>query len=269
VKDAALRTLARLGLLRPAYQGWERIRAIGSAEAVPDDGLPLPPRPLRVRVAGTKDGDWFLRGGELAGDSIRAALDRAGASIDRMDAVLDFGCGCGRVVRRWADLPGRVVGTDLSSDAIAWSRRNLPFATFEVNGLEPPLLFDGESFDLVYAMSVITHLPVDLQLRWLEELRRVLRPGGYLLITLHGDAYLDRLTPEEAARFRAGECVVRWSEVAGSNLCTTFHPASFLHGPLSDGFEIVEIVPRGALGNPEQDLVLLRKPLERGSTSAS
>jgi SAM-dependent methyltransferase len=260
VKDAALRTLARVGLLAPTFRAWERVRAIGSGEPVAEDSFPVPPATLRVRVAGTKDGAWFLRGGVLAEESIRSALARAGGPIDEMEAILDFGCGCGRVVRRWRTLPGLVAGTDLSSEAIAWSRINLPFARFEVNGLEPPLPFDTDSFDLVYALSVLTHLPVDLQLRWLDELRRVLRPGGYLLVTVHGDAYLDRLAPEEAVRFRAGECVVRWSEVAGSNLCTTFHPASFVKGPLSEGLDIVEVVPRGALGNPEQDLVLLRQP---------
>ncbi len=259
MKDAALRTLARTGLLRPTYQAWERIRSLGTDDVAADDGLPVPPPALRVRVAGTKDGEWFLHGGRLAEESIRAALVRAGSPIDEIGSILDFGCGCGRVVRRWQGLPGHVTGTDLSSEAIDWSRTNLPFAGFEVNGLEPPLLFESESFDLVYALSVFTHLTVDVQLRWLEELRRVLRPGGYLLVTIHGDAYVARLTPEEAGRFRSGECIVRWSEVEGSNLCTTFHPASFVHGPLSAGFEIVEIVPRGALGNPEQDLVLLRK----------
>jgi SAM-dependent methyltransferase len=261
VKDAALRTLARTGLLGHTYKAWERVRSIGPDAAVANDGLPLPPAQLRVRVAGTKGGDWFLEGGALAEESIRAALGRAGTSIEAMDAILDFGCGCGRVVRRWQSWPGEITGTDLSSEAIAWSRANLPFARFEVNGLEPPLSFETESFDLVYALSVFTHLTVDLQLRWRDELHRVLRPGGYLLVTIHGDAYLGRLSSEEAGRFRAGECVVRWSEVEGSNLCTTFHPASFVHGPLSEGFAIVETVPRGALGNPEQDLVLLRAQL--------
>ena len=115
MKDAALRLLARTGLLRPTYQAWERVRSLGTEDVAADDGLPVPPAALRVRVAGTKDGEWFLQGGKLAEESIRAALVRAGSPIEQMGAIFDFGCGCGRVVRRWQALPGRVTGTDLSS----------------------------------------------------------------------------------------------------------------------------------------------------------
>jgi len=261
MKAAVLRALGRLGLLLPAYRGYERLRAFGAQRiAVGPDGLPVPPPELIVRVAGTADADWFLEGGRLAEESIRAALARAGTSVEAAGAIHDFGCGCGRVVRRWQSLAGPVHGTDLNADAIAWCREHLPFARFEVNALEPPLPLTDGSLGLVFALSVLTHLAVETQLRWLDELRRVLRPGGWLLVTVHGEAYLPRLNAAEAARFDGGECVVRWSEVAGSNLCTTFHPESFVRETLAQGWELVELVPRGALGNPEQDLVLLRKP---------
>jgi SAM-dependent methyltransferase len=107
---------------------------------------------------------------------------------------------------------------------------------------------------------VLTHLPVDVRLEWMKDLGRVLRPGGLLLFTVHGESHLPELDAAETERFRRGECVVRWSEVAGSNLCTTFHPEVFVRGDLASGFEVVEVVPGGALGNPPQDLVLLRKP---------
>lgn len=261
MKAVALRTLERLGLLLPAYRGYERVRALGATRlSTGPDGLPVPPPELIVRVAGTADPAWFLEGGRLAEQSIRGALERAGTSVEQAGAILDFGCGCGRVVRRWHDVPGPVHGTDLSPEAIAWCRDALPFARFGVNVLEPPLPYADASLGLVYALSVLTHLAVDTQLRWMAELRRVLRPGGFLLVTVHGEAYVPRLTADEASRFRTGECIVRWSEVAGSNLCTTFHPGRFVRETLAQGFELVELVPRGALGNPEQDLVLLRRP---------
>src|SRR5947208_884804 len=83
-------------------------------------------------------------------------------------------------------------------------------ARSEVNGLAPPLAFDDASFDLVYALSVFTHLTGDLQVAWRDELRRVLRPGGRLLITTHGRSYVPRLDVEERERFESGELVVRW-----------------------------------------------------------
>ena len=261
MKSAVLRILERLGLLGRAYRAYERSRTFRAKrlERGPD-GLPVPPPELIIRVAGTPDPDWFLEGGVLAEQSIRAALGRAGTRVEDVGAVLDFGCGCGRVTRRWLELTGPVYGNDLNAEAIDWCNSNLSFARFRRNELEPPLPFADGELGLVYALSVLTHLAVETQLRWMDEIHRTLRPGGYALVTVHGDAYLPRLDPDEAGRFARGDCVVRWSEVAGTNLCTTFHPERFVRERLARGFEIVEVVPRGALGNPEQDLVLLRKP---------
>jgi SAM-dependent methyltransferase len=259
VKTTLLRVLSRAHLLRPTYRAWERARAAGhgNGDVVAGDGLPVPPPHLIVRVAGTPDAMWFLEGGRAARDAIDDALAVAGA--EPRD-VLDFGCGCGRVLRTWSRHDGEVAGSDLSGDAINWCRVNLPFARVETNGLTPPLAFDEASFDLAYALSVFTHLPAAMQHDWLDELHRVVRPGGHLLLTTHGERYLERLEPDEQAQFDAGELVVRWGEVPGTNLCTTFHPRSWVREELlPHGFEEVTFVPEGARGNPHQDLYLLRR----------
>ena len=263
MKQLLLRALERLRLLLPAYRAYERVssfRRAGRPAEAADDGLPLPPPELIVRVAGTPDVDWFLRGGRLAAGSIRAALWRQGRRIEELDAMLDFGCGCGRVTRNWIALHGTdVCGSDTNERAIEWCRRNLPFATFEPNGLAPPLVFETGRFELVYALSVFTHLPEELELLWMRELERVLRPGGYLLLSTHGESYVRRLSAEERARFADGEVVVRWEQVAGTNLCTTFHPPAYVRERLAAGFEAVDFVPEGAKGNPHQDLFVFRR----------
>jgi hypothetical protein len=80
-----------------------------------------------------------------------------------------------------------------------------------------------------------------------------------LLLTTHGAAYADRLRPEERAQFDAGEIVVRREGLAGTNLCSAFHPEASLRGELTAGFKFLELVPEGATGNPVQDLTVLRK----------
>jgi SAM-dependent methyltransferase len=249
-----LRFLERLGLVGPAFRAWETLQALAPRARLHVDGPPLPSRLLMVRVAGTADPDWFLRSGRAAYDAIAAHV-----SLADVDAVLDFGCGCGRVTRYWHDFAGAVTGSDLDRPAIEWCRGNLPFARFETNGLVPPLGFEDASFDLVYALSVFTHLTGDLQTAWRDELERVLRPGGYLIVTTHGRSYLPRLEPPERDRFERGELVVRWADLPGTNLCSAYHPEPYLRGRFANGLELVELVPEGALGNPTQDLVLLRK----------
>ena len=86
-------------------------------------------------------------------------------------------------------------------------------------------------------------------------------PGGYLLITTHGAAYLPNLSPAEQEQFRAGRVVVQKALREGSNDCAAFHPEAYVRQTLALGFEVVDMIPEGAKGNPRQDLYLLRKPL--------
>jgi SAM-dependent methyltransferase len=261
MKSFLLRMLARVGLLRPTYRGYERLRGLRSEGDVAGAGsLPMPPAKLRVRVAGNPDAAWFLEGGRLAEETLRGALQRAGTRLENMTSILDFGCGCGRVLRWLAELPSELHGSDFDGPAVEWCRENLPFATFVNNGLEPPLSFEAGEFELVYAFSVLTHLPVDLQHAWVAELARVLRPGGHLILSTHGRRYLERLNDDERALFQAGEVVVRFEQVAGTNLCTAFHPPAYVRSNLGTGLELVEEVPEGARGNPHQDLFVFLKP---------
>lgn len=262
MKALLLRAVERLGLLRPVFRAYEAARAVSLGPRRPaPDGLPIPPRRLIVRVSGTPDVRWFLESGALAAEAIRSALARRGIALEELDAVLEFGCGCGRVTRHLRHLrAARIAGSDHDRAAIAWCRRHLPFARFDVNGLGPPLAHESEAFDLVYALSVLTHLAESLQLPWVRELERVLRPGGHLLLSVHGARYEERLDDDERRAFRAGRLVVRRPELAGTNVCTAFHPERYVREQLGRGLELLEHVPEGAEGNPHQDLYLFRKP---------
>lgn len=261
MKNLLLRALERVRLLGTAYRAYERVLALrpGRTPLVADDGLPLPPRDLIVRVTGSADPRWFVETGRRAAGALRAALMRHGRNVEQFESLLDFGCGSGRVVRNWRALPAtQVHGSDYSAKAIEWCRAHLPFARFETNGLQPPLAYADDSFDFAYALSVFTHLPEELQRAWIEELARVVRAGGYLALTTHGAAYRGRLNTEERERFDRGELVVRWQQVAGSNLCAAYHPREYVER-LADGFEVIDFAPEGAKGNPHQDQYLLRR----------
>ena len=153
------------------------------------DGLPLPPAQLMFLVQGTTNVREFLTDGRGTALGVLDVLQDSGIDIDSSKRVLDFGCGCGRVIRHLYAMTGaRFYGSDYNPQLIDWCKRNLRFAQFEVNGVSPPLAYEKEQFDLVYALSVFTHLPENLQLAWMSELSRVLRPGGHLLMTTHGES---------------------------------------------------------------------------------
>jgi SAM-dependent methyltransferase len=266
------RLAGRIGLLEPARQLRDVLRAwrhqfSEQRDTLPSDGLPIPSSRLILKVAGTPDAGWFLEGGRRAANSITEALSRHSVNITDVRSMLDFGCGCGRVIRHWRTQGGQIHGADYQRAGLEWCRRNLPFARFVVNDVLPPLPYPSEHFSVVYALSVFTHFPQDLQEPWMRELHRVLTPGGCLVFSVHGTAYADELSVSERKAFDSGDLVVR-DGAAGSNVCGAYHPEIYIRGVLARGFEVLEIAPSGAAGNPRQDLVVMRKtaaPLDDSS----
>lgn len=250
-----IRIAARRRMSRARYR-LDRLRYKREAA-----GLPIPPPEENFLVSGTEDVRWYVEGGKLAKYSITFALARNLIDIKDFGAILDFGCGSGRVIRYWKGLGAEVHGTDYNPRLIEWCKSNLTFAHFQTNRPLPPLDYGDQTFDLIYALSVFTHLDEAAQLSWRDELARVLKPGGYLIITTHGDCrwYQQGLTESQRERFRAGEMVVVRDQQVGSNECAAFHPVGYVREKLAEGFEVVDFLRGGSLGTPYQDLWLLRK----------
>lgn len=228
-------------------------------KANPEGGAPIPGARLRILVAGSPDIAWFMEGGRRGALSVRSILEGNGVPFAGVGSLLDFGCGCGRVLRHLMDDGVAISGSDLNSKLIRWCRANLARGSFSVNPLTPPLPHADGDFGLVYALSVFTHLPEDLQKPWLRELARVLRTGGHLVVSTHGERYREALDESERERFDRGALVVRAEDRPGSNACGAYHPPSYLRSLAEPGFVVVDHRPEGALGNPHQDLWLLRR----------
>ena len=121
-----------------------------------------------------EDSHWWYRGR-------RTVLERVlhGMRLPARARILDAGCGSGRnMVELTAH--GTVTGVELSSVSVEIARRRGVGDVLEGSILEMP--FPAESFDLAVSLDVIEHLDDDL--RALKELRRVVVPGGRLLVTV-------------------------------------------------------------------------------------
>jgi SAM-dependent methyltransferase len=263
-RSTVLASLERIGLAGAAFRVHEYVKALQLRRAsahelrqIAQDGFPLPPAALMVLVGGATTAEAFLAGGAAVADVLRTMLRADGKELAACANVLDFGCGCGRVMRHLRDVAthSRLHGTDYNGRLIRWCRRNLPFATFAKNALEPPLAYRDATFDVVYAFSIFTHFPEGLQTRWIGEMARVIAPGGHLFLTTHGAKFRHILTATEQAAFDRGEVVVRHSGMAGSNMCTAFHPAEYLRRFGTPWFVLAAHEPE-RLG---QDAVLLRR----------
>jgi len=205
--------------------------------------------------------------GAVIASTLSDVLDRHAVSLtDRK--VLDFGCGPARVASRFKlRYPSCMLfGTDVDAEAIEWARAHVPEAgSFGINGQLPPLSFDDGFFDVVYSVSVFTHLDESSQRLWLRELSRVVKPGGIVMATVHGDAAQASCTEGEISQlqehgfaFRIGH-KGRWKlDGLPDFYQTSFQTREHVKRTWTQWFQLVEHA-EGAL-HGHQDLVVLRRP---------
>ncbi len=226
----------------------------------------VPPASLRYRVHGSVNMGTFLRNGRRCGRDVKSSLAQVGEDFDSFGRVLDFGCGCGRTLLWFAapegaTPPASLHGTDIDAEAVQWCRQNLSHAEFSVNGALPPLAYPDASFDLVYAVSVFTHLDEGRQFLWLKELERITRLGGVVLLTVHGEHARGALPAEDAAAVeRDGFRFVVSDSMRGifpDWYQNAFHTKEYVLDRYAERFDVAAYIPRGM--NNHQDVVVLRR----------
>jgi SAM-dependent methyltransferase len=167
--------------------------------------------------------DWEIRRGFLLAEL------RAG------DRALDLGSGDGRFTAVMADAGAPAVGVEVAEAAVQRARANHPQLDFRLAPIEGPLPFEDNSFDLVWSSEVIEHVADTA--RWLSEARRVLGPGGRLLLT----------TPSHGRLRVALGGIERFSDPLGDHL--HLYTRSSLRSLLEE-FGFSEVTVRALAGPP-------------------
>jgi SAM-dependent methyltransferase len=252
-------------------------------------GVPTPPAELMRRVAHTEDPLFFKIGGLKTFGEFVDVLSRH-RELRSVRRLLDWGCGCGRVIVHFLSEPNisEVFGCDIDPDAIEWCRDHLQAGHFARIEPWPPTLYEDNMFDLVVAHSVFTHLHRDDQKVWLSEMRRIIAPGGLFLASTHGRFAALFAFPDVLHRDRSPRGLVRTlkdmvagrhrsdevfqdgirDEMTDSTLTgvapegyyrSVFQTPEYTLREWSKYFEIVEYVERG-MGN-FQDLVVMKRPV--------
>jgi len=220
---------------------------------------------LRYRVHGKGDRQSFLRVGQSCAGDLKNALHSSGIAFDSFTDVLDFGCGCGRVLS-YLHSPSstqRFCGVDIDPEAIAWCQQNLPFATFKATEPNPPLPFGPEQFDFIFAISVFTHLDEEFQFAWLNELKRIVRPNAIVIATANGSfthsnlLLQDRKTvSSKGFLFRVGATGVLKSDGLPDFYQDTYHTEKYIRSNWGKVFRICSYIERGM--NSHQDLIVMQ-----------
>lgn len=259
------RTLRDTGLLVPVEKArywaslakWYRRNRAFCAKH-PD--FSLPPKILAYDAYSAPDWEFYKKSGEETAAFLADLVDRYVHDASPL-RILEWGCGPARVIRHLPPLlarSSRICGCDYNSASILWCEDNIPGIEFFRNSLRPPLAFDAESFDLIYAISVFTHLSEAIGRDWGAELLRIARPGGVVIATTHGDSILRMLLPDEVASYRESGIVVRDKIEEGKKMFMACHSPSYVRDRLFASFDLLEHVAAG-FPHTGQDLWVFRR----------
>jgi SAM-dependent methyltransferase len=231
----------------------------------------IPPAKLIARVHGGGDAAGFEQGGRAAALDIFAAVDER-ISLEHPLRILDFGCGCARVLRFMAELApkSRFQGSDMDGEAISWCVASYPIEVkrarfaFVRNGDLPPTPFKSDFFDLIYGISVFTHLSESVQLRWLAELRRVAKPDGLLVLSTRSDGLI-RGDPGAEARRALDARGFYWRPRGGTEGLpehgqAAWHTRAYVDRVWSKYFHIAAHVSSGIADRQDLVLCVKRRP---------
>lgn len=176
--------------------------------------------------------------------------------------ILDWGCGPARIIRHFPEIVPNdceLYGTDYNKNSIDWNKKNVKGVEFNLNGLKAELPYVDNFFDFIYGISIFTHLSEQLHYDWKNELDRVLKKDGILLLSLQGNLFKTLLTEQEIEDFDKGKLVVRGKVKEGHRTYSAFHPDDFVK-KLFAGYEVLEHIDSfDNNGRPEQDIWVLRK----------
>ncbi len=175
--------------------------------------------------------------------------------------ILDWGCGPGRTIRHFPVLlpDSEIFGSDYNSQYIDWCQKELKGVTFKSNMLSPPLKFEDNYFDVIYGISIFTHLSEEKHYEWVREFSRVLKTGGVLYVTTHGSPFRCKLSEADKNTFDKGNLVFSKKTKEGHRTFVAFHPEVFMRELFSD-FEVVEYVSgQSKNGSISQDTWIVKK----------
>lgn len=227
----------------------------------------IPPLELVERVHGGRDPSQFLRTGNRISIEIHQALAREGIFPQ---TIYEFGCGCGRVLHPLSFLfsGSEILGSDIDREALSWlAKSSVEARRWElfINSDLPPLQLPDASVDFCYAISVFTHLPVDMQDAWMGELARILKAGGVLLIsTQPTELITPHLVQNEINQMLSeGVFYKKFQNTEGlpEYYQACWHTKRFLQNRWQRWFDLIDFMSKGIAGH--HDLSLFRKVPER------
>lgn len=220
----------------------------------------IPPNSILFETGNVQYSSYFQSGREAAAEIHALCLLFGSRPVE---TILDWGCGTGRVTRHLANYfpEASITGIDANPACIDWLQHNIPHIDWQLGSYQWVNKISSNSFDLIIALSVLTHLPASEQQHWLEQLHSRLHTNGLIWLSTHGSTYYHQLTSKQHAELLEKGMLTLGSNQEGSRSMRTYHTYKGMQQLIHQDWELLlyyngEKFP-GILGG--QDAWLIKK----------
>lgn len=202
----------------------------------------------------------YLSDGWRSMVELMTILERVNRPLLQLNSVLEFAAGFGRFTRHLAKaIPGKLTCSDVQAGSVDFLK-----ASFGVDGFysshEPDTLHFPAQYDLVFALSMFTHVPLEMWGPWLRCLWRGVAPGGLLIVSIHNEDAAKKMGVVFSAR---GDHFIRSSESTSLDSAvygTTFTTAQCALGALQDALNTSVMSHEKIAFWTGQDALVIQKP---------
>ena len=129
----------------------------------------------------------YLSDGWRTLSELMLLLEAVDRPLSKTGSVLEFAAGFGRFTRHLVKvLPGRVTCSDVMPGSVTFLREQFGVESFQ-SSHDPEQVLAFAKYDLVFVLSMFTHLPTRMWAPWLHALQRTVKPGGLLVFSVHNE----------------------------------------------------------------------------------
>lgn len=124
---------------------------------------------------------------------VKSYAAKLGRALTPESHILDFGCGWGRFIRFFLKdvVPENIYGIDVDPEMVDICRQTVRYGNYSTVKPQPPAGFADNTFDVIYAYSVFSHLSEAVHIQWVEEFSKILKPGGVLIATTQSRSFIE------------------------------------------------------------------------------
>lgn len=157
--------------------------------------------------------------------------------------ILEWGCGVSRTTRhlhKYLPQHSNIFACDVNAGMIEWNKAHIQNIHFSLINHNPPTSYNTSCFNIIFCISVFTHIDSIQQTNWLKEIYRILDDSGIFLFTTHGSYYNNKLLQKELQELTEKGVYTKNYYKRGHRLMSTYNDANQFKKVVENLFTVLE-----------------------------